>query len=323
MKKILIFVDELSENPTKDEEDTLIEANEVKKALVSLGYEAIIRPFSLNLLKNIEIMEEEKWALIFNLVETLSSNTMIHIAPLLFENYNKKYSGGNSQAMFITSDKVFAKKTFKSAKIRSADYYYIKSKNVSSTLINKDVIIKPINDEASCGINDSSIMNFKNADELKKYIAKNPTLFVEEFINGKEYNVSVMKIDGCVKVLPIAQMQFIDFPKDKPKILNYKSKWEEESFEYKNTCRTFACSEDDKELMIELNEITKKCYSLFGSKGYMRVDFRVDEYGTPFVLEVNVNPCISKDSGFIAAAKEYKMNYEQLIQNIVEGSLNE
>lgn len=323
MKKILIFVDELSQTPSEDELDTQREAEEVKTALIKLGYDPIISQFSLNLEKNIELIKSESWSLIFNLVETLNSNKMIHIAPLLFEIYNAKYSGGNSQSLFITSDKVYAKRTFKNAKIRTADYYWINSKKISETLINQEVIVKPINDEASSGINDSSVMKFSSEEEIRNYIKNNQSLFIEEYLKGKEYNVSVMKIDGIIKVLPIAQMQFIDFPKDKPKILNYSSKWDEKSFEYKHTIRTFKCNEIDSELMIELSEITKKCYSLFGCKGYMRVDFRTDEYGIPYVLEVNVNPCISSDSGFVAAAKEYGMNYNELIQIIIEGALDE
>jgi D-alanine-D-alanine ligase len=233
MQKILIFVDQVSQTPTKDEIDTRREAQEIKNALLTLGYDPITSFFSLNLEKNIEILKSENWALVFNLVETLNSNIMIHIAPLLFELYNMKYSGGHSQALFITSDKGYAKKT----------------------LIGRDVIVKPLNDEASSGITDLSIMKFSSAQEIKNYIKFHETLFVEEYIKGKEYNVSVMKIDGKITVLPIAQMQFIDFPASKPKILNYSSKWDEDSFEYKHTSRTFDYS--DSSLMIELREITQ------------------------------------------------------------------
>jgi D-alanine-D-alanine ligase len=255
MQKILIFVDQVSQTPTKDEIDTRREAQEIKNALLTLGYDPITSFFSLNLEKNIEILKSENWALVFNLVETLNSNIMIHIAPLLFELYNMKYSGGHSQALFITSDKGYAKKAFIDAKIRTADYYSKNSKRVSKTLIGRDVIVKPLNDEASSGITDLSIMKFSSAQEIKNYIKFHETLFVEEYIKGKEYNVSVMKIDGKITVLPIAQMQFIDFPASKPKILNYSSKWDEDSFEYKHTSRTFDYS--DSSLMIELREITQ------------------------------------------------------------------
>lgn len=323
MKKILIFIDKLSQNPSEDELDTKREAQEVKKALTSLEYDSIIYEFSLNLEKNIELLKSEKWLFIFNLVESLNSNKMIHLAPLLFEINNFKYSGGNAHSLYISSDKVIAKKAIVNSKIRTPDYYYKDSKKVSDKLINREVIVKPINDEASRGIKDSSIKIFNSSNEIKCFIKKNSDLFIEEYINGKEYNVSVMIINNKITVLPIAQMQFIDFPKDKPKILNYKSKWNEESFEYIHTRRTFNCNEGDVDLMVELKNITKRCYALFGNKGYMRVDFRSDEFGIPYVLEVNVNPCISLDSGFVAAAKEYGMNYNDLINSIIKEEIDE
>jgi D-alanine-D-alanine ligase len=50
------------------------------------------------------------------------------------------------------------------------------------------------------------------------------------------------------------------------------------------------------------------------------VDFRVDENGTPLILEINTNPCISPDAGFAAAAQEAGMEYGDLIEAIVQAS---
>ncbi len=51
-----------------------------------------------------------------------------------------------------------------------------------------------------------------------------------------------------------------------------------------------------------LATLARRCWALFGLAGYARVDFRVDPDGQPFILEVNVNPCLSPDAGFAAAA---------------------
>ena len=63
--------------------------------------------------------------------------------------------------------------------------------------------------------------------------------------------------------------------------------------------------------------ITKKCWHLFVLKGYARVDFRVDEQNQPWVLEINANPCLSPDAGFVAAAARAGLSVEDIIQRIV------
>jgi len=320
--KVLLFMDKLSSSPSKDEEDTLLEAKEIEAALLRLGHSVVISSFSLNLERDNEIIDEERPNVIFNLVETLNSNSSLHLPSLIFEQRGLKYTGGNSASLFLTSDKVLCKKFLKKNRIPTAGFYYRGSTSISSKLIGKEVIIKPISDEASRGIDDDSIKIFKSKDEMKSFIDNNPNLFIENFIDGREYNVSVMSIDSKVTVLPIAEMKFVDFPSNKPKILNYSSKWEEESFEYKNTRRSFDVLPGDEELIAQLKSISKRCYTELGGKGYLRVDFRVDKNNRPYVLEVNINPCITSDSGFTAACKQYGMNYDKMIKSIVEEANN-
>jgi D-alanine-D-alanine ligase len=118
-------------------------------------------------------------------------------------------------------------------------------------------------------------------------------------------------------VLPIAEMCF-DYPADKPRILGYRAKWDTESFEYQHTQRRFLAADQDVDLQRRLIDIGKKCWSVFGLKGYARIDFRVDSSGQVFVLEMNANPCISDDSGFVAAAIQGGLTQQQLIQRIID-----
>jgi D-alanine-D-alanine ligase len=59
---------------------------------------------------------------------------------------------------------------------------------------------------------------------------------------------------------------------------------------------------------------------LFGLRGYARVDFRVDEDGRPWILEINANPCLSPDAGFAAALERAGIGFDQAIQRILEVS---
>jgi D-alanine-D-alanine ligase len=120
------------------------------------------------------------------------------------------------------------------------------------------------------------------------------------------------------EVMPAAEMLYVDYPEDKPRILNFASKWDEDSFEYHNTIRSFELSKADMRLVKKMNEISLKCFELFEMNGYARVDFRVDAENRPYVLEVNANPCIAPDAGFAAACRQGGLSYNEMINRIIK-----
>jgi D-alanine-D-alanine ligase len=118
-------------------------------------------------------------------------------------------------------------------------------------------------------------------------------------------------------VLPLAEMTFVDFPAGKPRIVDYEAKWDEASFGYNNTVRRFDFGPEDAGLLASLREISLACWKLFDLAGHVRVDFRVDAAGNPYVLEVNTNPCLSPDAGFAAAAARAGLTPEQVMARIL------
>jgi len=64
-----------------------------------------------------------------------------------------------------------------------------------------------------------------------------------------------------------------------------------------------------------------KCWQVFGLKGYARVDMRIDKFENPYVIEVNANPCMSPDSGLVAATIEAGLPITVVLQRII-GDLN-
>ena len=95
------------------------------------------------------------------------------------------------------------------------------------------------------------------------------------------------------------------------------AKWDDNSWQSKQTVRTFEFSDSDKSLLSELEKVTRQCCDVFGLGGYARVDFRV-EGGKPHVLEINLNPGISPDAGFIVATKQAGMTWPQALEKIIE-----
>ena len=118
-------------------------------------------------------------------------------------------------------------------------------------------------------------------------------------------------------LLQILEIQFVNFPADKPRIVGYAAKWAENSFESRHTVRRFIDPQQEASLCEQLGQVALRCWDIFQLRGYARVDFRVDADGQPWVLEVNANPCISPDAGFAAAAAEEDISYSEAIQRIV------
>jgi len=100
-------------------------------------------------------------------------------------------------------------------------------------------------------------------------------------------------------------------------MVGYKAKWTEGSYEFDHTPPSYEIAERDRDLADTLLGMSRACWEAFDLRGYARVDFRVDAAGRPYVLEVNANPCLSPDAGFVAAAARAGLSVEDIIQRIV------
>jgi D-alanine-D-alanine ligase len=105
------------------------------------------------------------------------------------------------------------------------------------------------------------------------------------------------------------------------KIIDYKAKWDEQSFEYKNTVRRYDFPPTDAALLMALNDVSLKVWSGFDLRGWARIDFRVDKDGLPFVVDVNANPDLSLDAGFMAAAARAQIAPHEAIRMITDAAL--
>lgn len=223
--------------------------------------------------------------------------------------------------MYITSNKVIAKTVLSAHNIPTPKYQTLNNVIRKGIIIEPPLIIKPIYEDASVGITDDSI--FYEPDVFMKEIfriddSERKDYFIEQFIEGREINLSLLVMKNAPRILPPAEITFKDYPADKPRIVGYSAKWEEHSFEYSHTPRTFDFSSADIPMLGRLEELALKCWQVLGLQGYARVDFRIDRNGKPWVLEVNANPCISPDSGFIAAAlKAGVSSYNEVINHII------
>jgi D-alanine-D-alanine ligase len=317
----------LSSDALPDEVDVLVQASAVSDALKSLGYETHTVSLGLDIKALAARLGRLKPVIVFNLVESLDNDgRLIHLACSILDHLGIPYTGAGTEAMFLTSNKVLAKAWMKGAGIPTPEWVVPGSVSESDLPFPDTYIIKTLWEEASIGIDKESVRDVANLPELMTALGERSRIlrkpcFAERFIDGREFNLSVLGSRHGAQVLPPAEITF-SFPDDRRKMVDYKAKWDEDSVEYKCTQRSFVFEAGDAGLLEELSAVAARCWKAFELRGYARVDFRVDGQGRPWVLEINANPCISPDSGFVAASEKAGLSYPEVIAGIISDTLD-
>jgi D-alanine-D-alanine ligase len=320
LKKCCIIYNQPRENALPDELDVLDQVEHIEKHLNLIGIETWRKGITTNFMNEILSLAESKPEFVFNLVESINNKgELCYFVPALLNMYNIPYSGNPVEAMFITTSKALTSKTLKKAGINNPGGY---SPSEAFKLVpGKMYIIKPVWEDGSLGITGDSVFTFTREYEEKLKKFNDSHWLIEDFIDGREFNISVLAGKNGPEVMPPAEMVFHNYEEGKPKIVDFRAKWEEGTFEYENTIRNFPGDKLNLVLRERIMSAALMCWHEFGLRGYARVDMRVDKDDNPYVIEVNANPCLSPDSGVAAAVENAGIPFTTVLERII-GDLN-
>lgn len=323
--KVVVLHDQVAAEDSLDQQDVLIQAQAISHALGALGHESIDVALSLDFKIFLETIKAIKPAFVFNLVESLQGKgRLIHLAPSLLDYLRIPYTGAGTEALFTTSNKLLAKTMMLNCGI-STPRSHCPSQPCSAASLPLPgwCISKLVWEHGSSGMGEHSVIYAETIAQVDAVLRQWQALsgeecFAEEYIEGREVCVAMLASSRGVELLPPSEIVFEDFPPDRKRIVDYRAKWEEGSFEYSHTPRSFEFSPQDRSLLRTLNAIALKCWSLFNLRGYARVDFRVDGDNRPWVLEVNANPCLAPEAGFAYTAEQAGLSYQDIIKRLVD-----
>jgi D-alanine-D-alanine ligase len=322
--EVLILHDTVSPTANPDEADVLVQCAAISAALKKRGFDPRIRDVGFDLRSLAGDVGVRRPGLVFNLVESLEGKgRFISVVPAVLDAIRIPYTGCSSEALFLTSHKPTAKRLMRADKIPTPPWMTVEG---CPAPWEGRSIVKSIWEHASIGLDEDSVFEASDTKTLcrlmlEKQKAHGGEFFAEKFVDGREFNLSILGGKEGPEVLPPAEILFEGYDDDKPKVVGYRAKWHEESIEYRSTDRTFDFPKSDNKLLAKLRRISRDCWRLFSLRGYARVDFRIDRQGRPWVLEVNGNPCITPDSGFTAAAAKGGVGYEKMVERIVHDTL--
>ena len=132
-------------------------------------------------------------------------------------------------------------------------------------------------------------------------------ILIESFLDGREFSVGVLKLNGKTTVLGITEI----IPEND--FFDYEAK-------YLGKSEEVTPAQIDKETEKKLIETTRKVYDILGMTGFSRVDFIVMNE-EPYFIEINTNPGLSPQSIFPQQVAYRGLKFSDLLDSEIELAL--
>jgi D-alanine-D-alanine ligase len=261
----------------------------------------------------------------FNLLEEFDGVAVYdqHVVSYL-ELLHLPYTGCNPRGLMLARDKVLTKKVLAFHRIPYPEFIEVaqgrtvkRPKGLSFPLI-----VKSVNEEASLGISQASIV--QDDDRLSERVAfihnsVGSGALIERYIEGREFYVGVIG-NGQLQVLPVWELIMDKLPDDAKRIATERVKWSRK-YQQKYGITSREADNLPAGKNEEIQSLAKRVYRALGLSGYARIDMRMAEDGQLYVLEANPNPQIAEDEDFADSAKKVDYHYKELLQELLNVGL--
>lgn len=225
------------------------------------------------------------------------------IVQSLCEYIKLPYTGSGVMASALCMDKVYTKQILLNEELPTPEYQVIQKDQISEQAsdLSYPVVVKPSREGSSVGISivkDSSqwVPALQLAAQYDQYI------LVEKYILGMEVTVPVL---GTKVLTPIEIVPKVDF-------YDYKNKYTAGRTEYILPARLPSAT------LEKVKAMALRAFQVCRLRTYGRIDFRVNEAGEPYIMEVNTLPGCTPTSLFPKSAADCGISFSQLIAYLVE-----
>jgi len=298
---------------------------DVFEALKALGHDVTLLGIFNDITPFFEEIRENPPDVVFNMMEVFDDQSHLekNMAAILEIN-GIPFTGASCGVLHVCNNKALHKKIFVYHRIKVPKFLdFPKGGRVSvPAKFRLPAIIKPLCEEASRGISQASIVDNAEAFiERVKFIHDNMGMdaIAEEYVEGRELYVSVIG-HRRLTVFPPREMVFTKVPDGEPRIATYKAKWDD-NYRERWGIDSIVAKNISPEVLKRIEGECKRAYRALDARSYLRFDIRLTPENEIFIIEPNANPCIARIDELAMAAKQAGMDYEQLIQQIVEQAI--
>jgi D-alanine-D-alanine ligase len=256
---------------------------------------------------------EESKTILWNLVEGFYSPNREAYIPSLAEFLGIPFVGSDASAQILSLNKKLTLDIANSLGIPIPWHTICENKEKIPELKNENfpLFIKPVFEGSSLGI--SAISIIYNQSELINFIINFPEflfpLILEEYLPGKEYTLGIMGQKDNLRALRLCEIITEGIYSEEVKSKN---------------SLTEKIIPQDENIFPEIKNLTIMLSKKMGVSGYGRADWKMNKFGNPVFLEINLTPGLSPFySSFPITYGEGKDSYSKMISEIIEISVLE
>lgn len=231
-----------------------------------------------------------------------------------FDMLHIPYTTCNACTSALTFNKAFCNAVLAHNGIRVADSVHLLRQDAYNTeeignRLGFPCFVKPNSEGSSIGV--SKVKRLADLkDAIEHAFEEDKEVLVEKFIEGKEYSCGLMRINGEIKVFPLAAIV------PKRDFFDYEAK-------YKGASEEIVPAPVSAELTKEITDISTRVYQILNCDGVVRCDFIVEERSQQaYFLEVNTTPGQSEESIVPKQVRQMGWTLEEFYTNVIEEALS-
>jgi D-alanine-D-alanine ligase len=258
---------------------------------------------------------------VFNLLEEFNGIVTYdqHVVAFL-ELMRAPYTGCNPRGLLLSRDKVLCKQLLAFHRIPTPQFAVFRrgQRFVVPRRLHLPLFVKSATEDASLGIAQASVVDdIARLRERVQFMHEQigSDALVEEYIEGRELYVGVLGNERLTR-LPVWEMRFGSMPDTLAAIATRKVKWDR-AYQKRYEITTRAAEELPPPLLQKLDRLSRRIFRALHLSGYARIDFRMREDGSIFVLEANANPNLTGEEDFAESARAAGIEYPVLLERIM------
>lgn len=249
-------------------------------ALASLGHECVRIGHVRSLAKR--LAAGERWDLVFNIAEGVSGFGREAQVPALLEAYDVPYTFSDPLVCALTLHKAMTKQVARACGIATPDFALVATAaDAARVALPLPLFVKPVAEGTSKGVDAASLVTERGVlvERCEALLAKfaQPVL-VERFLPGRELTVGLLGTGETAR--PLATLEVVLRESADAKVYSYRNKaqWRQ-LVDYRLL--------ESGGLRDEVEALALATWRCLGCRDAGRVDVRLDEHGSPQLIEVN------------------------------------